>query len=121
MKWLNITLSVVFVCFGAMSANANESKLVAKGRLHSIVDNIVLLATPIKKSESVQLQRAGFIEVSKKTDIAPGTIYKKNLYVGYTMVLADKSLKSIKAKVGRKVQLILRRTKSEKPVVVQVK
>ena len=121
MKWSNIILSVLVLCFGVMNVHADESKLVATGRLHSIVDNIALLSTPIKKSERAQLKRAGFREVSKKTDIAPGTIYKKNLYVGYTMILAEKSLKSLKAKLGRKVQLILRRTNSEKPVVVQIK
>ena len=121
MKWSNLVLSVTFLCFGVGSANAEESKLIAKGTLHSVVDNIALLATPIKGSAGEQLKRAGFRKVTKEKDITTGTIYKKNLYVGYPTMLDAKSLKSLKAKIGRKVQLLLRRTNKEKPVVVQVK
>ena len=121
MKWSKLMLSVAFLCFGISSAEADESKLVAKGRLHSVVDNVALLATPIKGSATTQLKRAGFRKVTKEKDIAPGTIYKKSLYMGYTTMLDAKSLKRLKAKIGRKVKLILRRTNREKPVMVQVR
>ena len=61
------------------------------------------------------------IDPCLRKNIGPGTIYKKNLYVGYTTMLDAKALKSLKRKVGRRVQLILKRIDSEQPVVIGVK
>ena len=126
MKWSNIIvvfffLTTALVCLSPGKAAAADSKLVAKGRLHSVVDNIALLATPIKGKARAQLRMAGYRSVSEKKNIGPGTIYKKNLYVGYTTMLDAKALKSLKRKVGRRVQLILKRIDSEQPVVIGVK
>ena len=126
MKWSNIIvvfifLATAFVCLSPGKAVAADSKLVAKGRLHSVVDNVALLATPIKGKARAQLKMAGFRPVSKKKNIGPGTIYKKNLYIGYTTRLDAKVLKRLKRKIGRRVQLILKRIDSEQPVVIGVK
>ena len=53
MKWSNIIvvfffLTTAFVCLKPGKSGGSGLKVIAKGRLHSVVDNVALLATPIK-------------------------------------------------------------------------
>lgn len=116
-----LSLLVAISAWGdATAVYAKSTPLVAKVRLHSIVDDIALVSTPVKGKDLAQLKRAGFRVVSKKKDIAPGTIYKKKLYVGYTTAMDSKALKRLRRKVGQQVQLKLRRVKNEKTIVIGV-
>jgi hypothetical protein len=102
-------------------AKGSQKQLSMKGVLHAIEDGVLLLSVKISKQTASQLSKAGYQRISSDKDIAGRTILKDRLFLAYTLGKRAPSAKSLRRKIGARVNLKLRRFAGNHAIVVGVK